>query len=478
MSDYTLFEEASQLPVMWTPHPYQRSGIIKMVSQAAAGLFFDPGLGKTSTTLMAFKILKDKGFVKKMLVIAPLRVCHNVWPKEVLKWANFSGLSVCVLHGPKKDALLGVDADIYCVNPDGLQWLFSEGRVGRLGVDMLVVDESTQFKNSTSKRFKLLKKELDRFKRRYILTGTPAPNGLMDLFGQIYLLDRGLCLGRFITRFRQTYFEPTGFGGYDWKLKPGAAEAIHETIRPLCMRLSAEDYLELPELVVHNISVTLPPAARRLYDQVHEDFLAEVSSTEVLTTVSAGAASIKCRQIANGAVYRDNREAYEDSADQWLHVHDEKIEALGSLIDELSGQPLLLAYEFEHDKARLKKAFPQITFASDFKASEFSEVEDRWNRGEIEVLAGHPRSMGHGLNLQGAGQHVAWFGLTWDLELYDQFNRRVLRQGNSFKHVFVHHIIADKTVEVLVGRALGRKDRTQRELLDSLRVVVGAEETF
>lgn len=452
----------------WTPHAYQLHAVKFLLTHGAAALFLDPGLGKTSIVLKAFQHLLKAGTSERMLVVAPLRVCYLVWPAEAQKWADFQHLRVEVLHGPKKQQALEREADVYVINPEGLEWLFSEGRFKKLGADLLVVDESSKFKHTNTRRFKMLKPFLPKFSRRWILTGTPAPNGLMDLFGQVFLLDLGRALGQFITRFRDTFFNQVGF---EYRLKVDGAERIHEAIKPLALRLRDEDHLELPKIVVNDIRVVLPPKARAVYDDMEQRMFAELDAGEV-TAVSAGVASMKCRQIANGGIYRDRAERAmaKTKREEWALIHDAKTDALEDLVEELAGQPLLIAYEFNHDLERLRARFgkdlPYI--GAGVSPKQTAELEAAWNRGELPIMAGHPASIGHGLNLQRAGNHVAWYSITWDLELYDQFLRRVRRQGNKHTHVFLHRFIASQTVDELVVASLRFKDRTQTTFLDAL----------
>jgi len=421
--------------------------------------------------LAAILLLKQMHLINKVLVIAPLRVCYSVWPREIQKWRDFSGLTISVLHGTDKDGALAAPADIYVINPEGLAWLMEGKRFKQAGFDVLVIDESSKFKHTDTLRFRLLKPHLKSFRRRWILTGTPAPNGLMDLFGQVYIMDEGAALGRYITHYRNEFFNATGFGGYTWELKDGAAETIYERLRPYVLRLAAKDYLELPERVENIIKVTLPPKSRKAYDQMEQVMLAELANGEVVTALGAAAATMKCRQLANGGLYRQLDIAPAVNSDRWQDFHTAKTDAILDLVEELNGSPLLVAYDFEHDRHRLLAALgkdtPWIGGGTTPKAS--AEIERLWNAGKIPVLLGHPQAMGHGLNLQGSCGHVAWHSLTWDLELYQQFTQRVLRQGNTNKRVVVHHIIAEDTIDEVVLRALRTKDRTQGSLLNALK---------
>lgn len=467
MSKYTTMptkqlELSSQLSKKdWSPHAYQKKTIKFMLQNACAGLFLDPGLGKTSITLATLKILKKEKLANKVLIIAPLRVCYSVWPKEAKKWTDFEKLSITILHGKDKEKNLEKQHDIYLINPEGLVWLCKKN-FKKLGFDVLVVDESSKFKATNTQRFKLLRNILPYFRRRYILTGTPVPNGLMDLFGQIYILDLGNALGKFITHYRSTYFYPSGFGGYDWKLQENAEAKIQEKIKPLTIRLEDKDYLELPEIIINNIYIDLPVHAREVYDEMEKELIIGLESGEIVAA-NAAVASAKCCQIANGGIYNEEGKVH--------HLHTEKIEAVEELLEELQGAPALIAYDFHHDLERLQnvlgKDAPYIGGGVTPKRA--AELENAWNRGELPFLLGNPASVSHGLNLQDAGNHVIWHSLTWNFEHYDQFIKRVRRQGNKYKQVFVHRIIARDTVDEAKVMALAFKDNTQRSLLNGLK---------
>lgn len=465
-------------------HKYQREAVKFLLSHGAAALLLDPGMGKTAVVLKAFAALLKAKTARRMLIVAPLRVCQLVWPAEVGEWEDLGHLRVGVLHGPNKEKVLAdLDSyDILVVNPEGLPWLLT-GRATSsptvdmkrwksFGFDLLCIDELTKFKSTKGTRFKLLKQVLRTFQRRWGLTGTPAPNGLIDLFGQMYVLDLGNALGQYVTHYRMEYFVNPDNNGWKWVLQPGAAERIYARIAPLAMRASAEDHLELPELVPLKVFVDLPPKVRKLYDEVEDDLLAELDEKKVVAANSA-AASTKCRQIANGAVYIDDDLASRVAGKtrSVMDLHDEKVSALKDLVDELNGAPLFVAYEFNHDIDRLRAAFPHAVFMCDAKTiTQAKEVERAWSANEISLLFGHPASVGHGLNFQkGSAQHVAWFSMFWDLELYDQFIRRVRRQGNKSKRVFVHHIMARDTVDETVYHVQRAKARTQTALLAALQ---------
>ena len=467
---YSLSELSSK---DWKPHDYQKKAIKFLLEHAAAGLFLDPGLGKTSIVLGAVKILKSQKLLFKTLVIAPLRVCYGVWPAEAQKWNDFHDLKMVVLHGKDKELALKQEADIYVINPEGLDWLLSNNRLKSLKIDTLVIDESSKFKHTQTKRFKQLKPLLGKFARRWILTGTPAPNGLMDLFGQIYILDLGRAFTPYITKFRLEFFDSVGFGGYTYIPKKGSEERIHELIRPLTLRLEAADYLELPELINNYIYVELPPPVRKIYDQMQEIFMAGVGEDKLLVASTAAVAGMKCRQIANGGVFLGLDYTPAVASDQWQQLHMEKNNALGDLMEELGGQQLLIVYEFQHDLERIRQLFKgrtDVAFAADYSAKKFTEIEQAWNKRELTYLVVQPQSVGHGLNLQYSfAQHICFYSQIWDLEVYEQVIQRILRQGNEAPHVTVHHIVARKTTDEAVVRGLHMKAGVQNRLLLALK---------
>ena len=425
-----------------------------MLGQGAVGLFLDPGLGKTSICLGALRVLKRLGYVKKTLIIAPLRPAYAVWPGEIWKWEEFQEFDYVVLHGPEKDTRLEEDVDLYIINPEGLKWLIEQNLPD---FDCLIVDESTKFKDSTTKRFKYLKKMLPMFKRRWILTGTPMPNTLLDLFGQIYILDSGHALERYITHFRLKYFYKPGYNAWEWKPQPGAFDRVVDKIAALIMQLRAEDYLEMPELQYVDVPVYLPEDAMQTYKSVEDDFIAALDEGVILAA-NAAAAGTKCRQIANGAVYME---------DDYVTLHDAKLEALDDILEELSGHPVLLLYEFNHDRERILQRYKNVTDVKTDK--DINKLVNDFNAGDIPILLGHPASMGHGLNLQGTCHHVIWFGITWNFEHYDQAIRRVYRQGQESDYVRVYHLVSQGTLDSKVLSALQKKERGQNELLNALR---------
>lgn len=473
------------LPQPWQPRKYQLKAVKFLLEHACAGLLLDPGLGKTSITLAALSFLKKRKLIGKVLLIAPLRPCYTVWPNEIKKWADFNHLTYAIAHGPTRDEALRADVDIVIINPEGIDKLLgvSKEKHGKrlsvsvdmklwksYGFDMLVVDELSKFKHHQTSRFKAMKHVLHTFSRRWGLTGSPAANGLLDLFGQAYMLDMGLALTPYITRYRETFFVPDKYG-FDWTIMEGAEERIYERLSPLVLRMG-DDVLDMPELVENNIFVTLPESVRAIYDAIEKDFITALENRTV-TAQTAAAASTKLRQIANGGVFLDPQMLASGlllpkSQREWADLHSEKTIALRDLVDELQGSPLLVAYDFEHDLARLRDAFKEDVFACDYNMKQFTKLEAAWNAGDIPLLFGHPQSVGHGLNLQGSGHHVAWHSMTWNLELYEQFIRRVYRQGNKHKRVFVHHIMATGTIDEVIYGTLKIKDGSQKALFDGL----------
>jgi SNF2 family DNA or RNA helicase len=408
-------------------------------------------------TLSALRALKAAKKLKAALVIAPLRVAHMVWPAEAEKWTDFHGLKVVVLHGKDKDRLLVEPADVYIINPEGLPWLFQQ----RLLPDWctLVVDESTKFKSWRAQRTKLLRSQLNRFQRRWILTGTPAPNGIEDLFSQIFICDAGQALGRFITHFRSRYMVQTGYMGYDWAPKEGAVEEIEERIRHLVIRLDAADWLKLPKLIHNRIVVELPSPVQELYKQLEREFFVQLK-TGAINAATAATAGIKLRQLVGGQVYDETRQVHA--------VHEAKIDALEDLLEELGGQPLLVAVAFLPEVLALRERFGKVPYlGGGVSRAEAQATVDGWNSGKHKLVLAHPASVSHGLNLQG-GRHVCWYNLTWNLEEYDQFIRRVWRQGQK-RQVVCHSIVAADTIDVDIERALRNKKKLMQSLLDAMK---------
>lgn len=462
----------------WSPHAYQKKAVKFLLEHGAAALFLDPGLGKTSISLAAFSFLKKKGVASKALIIAPLRVAHQVWPSEAAQWADFAHLKVVVLHGPKKEELLHEDADIYVINPEGLEWLvygkgkrtFDTRRWRALGFDTLIIDELTKFKHSKGVRFKALKNVLGTFSRRWGLTGTPAANGLIDLFGQCFVLDLGNALGQYITHFRLKYFINPDGQGWKWLPQPGAQERIYEQLKPLALRMSAEDYLSLPPLDDIVVKLDLPTAARKAYDALEDELLALIGESRKVVASQAAAGSALW-QICNGGLYVDDDvlSLLKGKERGTIVMHDAKTDYLEELVDELNGQPILVAYQFKHDLERLKARFGKrlTTFVGDPKKDK--AIEDAWNRNEIEMLAGQQDAIGHGLNLQmGGAAHLFHYANTWNFETWDQIIRRIRRQGTKATRIRRYVPIMRDTTDEDRMYAVKHKDKGQKALFDAL----------
>lgn len=440
----------------YVAHDYQTVATDFIIDKKEAGLFLDMGLGKTVVTLTAIEKLKNDFFeVDRVLVIAPKRVAEGTWPDEMSKWRHIGGLSVSMILGsPKKRReALAVSADVYVITRDNVSWLVDElGK--RWFFDMVVVDELSSFKNHQSKRFKKLKRVRPLVKRVVGLTGTPAPNGYMDLWAQVYLLDRGERLGKTITEYRRRYFNALYRHGYnEYEIKEGAKEEIDSRIADICVSMKARDYLDMEEPTKITRLARMEEKELKLYKQMEKDAVLELSEDEI-TALSAAAVTNKLLQLANGAVYTDG--------DQVLKVHDKKLDVLCELIEEAQGEPVLVFYNFKHDKRRIVDRIPGVCFL------ETDEDVRRWNNKEISVLLAHPASAGHGLNLQGGGSIVVWFGLNWSLELYLQANARLNRQGQK-EPVRIFHIVTEHTVDERVLAVLQGKHVRQEDLLRSIR---------
>jgi len=437
----------------WTPHPYQIRAVETMVKQCGAGQLLDPGMGKTTAALAAFEVLRGYDYAKKMLVIAPIKPMYGTWRQEARKWDDFNHFSFAILHGGKKAEALQENVDIHIINPEGIAWLSKQPNLPKW--DVLCVDESTKFKRSNTARFKLLKKLMPEFYYRWILTGTIQPNGLLDLFGQVYIMDLGKNLGKYITHYKNKYFYTTGFGGYTFKPIPGAMEEIAENIAHMTLKLDAEDYLEMPEFNRIIRPVTLPPEAMAAYKEVEKEFIVQLKSGTVVAA-NAAAAGTKCRQIANGAVY--------DSENEVHFVHDAKVQALEEIVEETNGAPLLILYEFRHDldciMALLGKDAVCMTGVTGIR---LERTIDRFNSGELKYLIAYAGST-HGLNIQGYCHHMVWYGITWNLEHYIQTVWRLYRQGQSAKMVLCYMLVATGTLDERVVDVLDHKENDQAKL--------------
>lgn len=415
-------------------------------------------MSKTSITLTAINdLLFDSFEIHKVLVVAPLRVARDTWSAEIEKWEHLKNLRYSVVVGTEQERIsaLRTPADIYIINRENVQWLVEESGL-TFDFDMAVIDELSSFKNHQSKRFKAFMKVRPKLKRIVGLTGTPASNGLMDLFAEFKLLDMGERLGRFIGQYRNTYFQPDKRNGmviYSYKPLPDAEQRIYDKISDITISMKAADHLTMPELVSTEYTVQLSDKEREKYDRLKKDLVLSTEDNEV-TAANAASLSNKLSQMANGAVYSD--------AGETVHIHDRKLDALEDIIESMNGRPLLVAYWFKHDLERIRKRFE----IREIKSS--ADISD-WNSGKIPVALIHPASAGHGLNLQSGGSALVWFGLTWSLELYQQTNARLWRQGQAADTVVIQHIIAKGTIDEQIMKALKAKDTTQEALVAAVK---------
>lgn len=449
----------------FTPHEYQKFCIQKILDVKKVGIWQDMGLGKTVTTLTAVKELKYNRFqVCKVLVIAPKKVAEGTWTKEAAKWDHTKMLRVSPVLGSqaKRIRALNTPADLYVINRENVCWLVDYYR-NAWPFDMVVIDESSSFKSHSAKRFKALAGISSRISRMVELTGTPSPNGLADLWSQVYLLDGGERLGKRYSQFRERYFQPDKCGAdgmiYSYEAKPGTEESILAKISDICISMKAEDYLELPDLTYHEVPVELDKKSWKAYQDLERKMILELpEDDELISVTSAAALSNKLLQLANGAVYDEDRQVHE--------VHDCKIEAFLELVESLQGKPVLVFYNYQHDRERILKALAK----SELRIRELktTQDEDDWNAGRIDILLTHPASSAYGLNLQQGGNHVIWFGLTWNYELYTQANKRLHRQGQVNK-VIIHHLVSTGTRDEDVMTALKRKDDVQNWVMESLK---------
>jgi len=444
----------------FVPHKYQEHGIERIESGESVMLAMEMGLGKTVTTLTGLQTLIEKGIANNTLLIAPLRVARNVWPDEIAKWDHLN-INYSLVLGTKAERIkaLKVDADVYIINVDNLKWLVDQlPKSSAWPFDTVIIDESSQFKNWSTTRFKSLRKVRPFIRQVIELTGTPAPTHLLNLWAQVFLLDMGQRLGKAVTRFRSQYFESTDYFQRVWVPRLGAQDKILELIADVCVSMKAADYLDLPPCTFNDVYVDLPFAARHMYEQMEREMLITLTSGSVEAANHAVVAG-KCMQLCNGAIYTDDEK-------NWETVHDEKIKALDSIIEEAQGKPILLAYTYQHDLARLKAKYKSIVTLDD---GDDTDIIAAWNRGEIEMLACHPASAGHGLNLQDGGHIAVWFGLNWSLELYLQFNARLDRQGQKVP-VMIHRILARETIDTLVLDRLANRTTTQEAVKNFIKL--------
>lgn len=452
----------------FVPHDYQQYCIDRVVHDPAVALFLEPGLGKTAISLFAVRELKYfRWQICKCLVIAPKKVAELTWSKEAAKWEQLSTLRVVKVLGSRAQrvAALEASADVYVINRENVQWLV-EYYGHRWPFDMVIIDESSNFKNHRAKRFKALKMVRNKIKKLVELTGTPSPRSLLDLWAQVYLLDGGKRLGRTITSYRETYFTPGRRNGniiFEYSLRPGAEEAIHAAISDICVSMREQDYLQLPELVFDTIPVQLDAKAQRDYKHFEREALLHIDEETLLTANNAASLSGKLLQLCNGAVYNEEHEAVE--------VHTCKLDALLETVEQLGGEHAVICYDFKHDLTRIQVAFEKAGIYKKYRVAVYkSDAEgEAWNRGEIDLLLVQPVSCAYGLNLQDGGRHIIWFGLTFDAEVYLQTNKRLHRQGQPYP-VFVHLLAVQGGRDDDAVASVAGKERTQNYLLDSLKV--------
>lgn len=469
-------KQKKKFTTIFKPKFWQVKSIEWMIEKAAAGLFLAPGLGKTVCALAAFYILRNKGYVDKMLVIAKRRIIYQVWPQEIEKW-NLP-FTFAIVHGQSKDKhgktkklrALESDADIYLINYEALPWLMRQPRhVKKFVNGMLVCDESSMVKNWSASRTKTLKRLLPIFKRRYILSGSPTPNSIMDIFSQIFILDMGRSLGKYITDFRNEYFYTVGpkeWGQFALK-ELSCEQKIYKKIRHLVLRFST-DLLNLPPLIPLTRTVVLSPTARKIYNDIEQEFVAFIQN-KTLTAANAGVASSKCRQIAGGNVYLpQEKDAQGRITKPYLTVHNEKILELQMLIAELRGLPCLVAYEFDHERKEIQKVLKCPHVGGGTTDREADKLLMQWNRGELPVLLGQPASIAHGLNLQGTKGAVIYYSCGWNFDDHDQFKRRLWRQGQKHK-VLCYYLMTEDTIDDHVLSVLTLKGANQQKLFDALQ---------
>ena len=447
----------------YSPYEYQSYATNFILTHPAAAVFLDMGLGKSVIALTAiFDLCLDSFLVRKVLVIAPLRVARDTWPEEIQKWDHLHGLTYSVALGTETErkAALMHRASVFIINRENVQWLIEESGLP-FDYDMVVIDELSSFKSYQAKRFRSLLKVRPTVTRIVGLTGTPSGNGLMDLWAEFRILDMGIRLGRFITRFRTTYFTPDKRNGqvvFSYKPLPGAEADIYRKISDITISMRAADHLKMPECVINEVKVKLSAEERQAYDRFKRELVVSLKGEEI----DAGNAAVlagKLSQMANGAVYGENKRV--------LPVHERKLDALEDLIEAANGKPVLVAYWFKHDLARIQEQLRKLHIP--FATLDTAESIVRWNQAELPVALIHPASAGHGLNLQAGGSTIIWFGLTWSLELYQQTNARLWRQGQKADSVVISHIIASGTIDERIMTALQKKDKTQTALIDAVK---------
>lgn len=451
--------------MQYIPHDYQSYSIQRVADGAAVGLFLQPGLGKTVITLSAVNILKYfRWQVSKVLVVAPKKVAEATWSKEAAKWEHLQHLRISTVLGSvaKRIKALNTPADVYVTNRENVEWLVDYYRQA-WPFDMVVLDESTSFKNPQSKRFKAVKRVRRYIKRMVLLTGTPSSKGLIDLWAQVYLLDGGERLGQTLGAYRERYFDPDQRSRtqiFSYKAKDGAENAVLSAISDICISMKAEDYLQLPDYIEHEIPIILDTKTKKAYDQFERDLLLEVDE-DIITAGTAGVLVGKLLQYCNGAVY--------GTEGQVVPVHNCKLEAYTELLEQLDGEHCLTFYGYQHDRDRILAYLQQ--HRRDLRVRVYKGVadEDAWNNGEVDVLLVHPASCAYGLNLQAGGRHVVWYGLNWSFELNDQGNRRLYRQGSPYDKVFVHYLVVQGCEDEDVMATIRDRTDTHEAVMRALK---------
>lgn len=446
----------------YNPHEYQAFATKFIETHPVSAILLDMGLGKSVITLSAiFELCLDRFEIRKVLVIAPLRVARDTWSAEINKWDHLKGLTYSVAIGTEAErrTALQKPASLYIINRENVSWLVESSGLP-FDYDMVVIDELSSFKSHQSKRFKSLMKVRPFVKRVVGLTGTPSSNGLMDLWAEFRILDMGKRLGRFITHYRDEFFLPDKRNGqviFSYKPKEGANEEIYRRISDITISMKSTDYLKMPECVINEVRVRLSGSERKIYDGLKKNLVLQIGGSEI-DAGNAAALSNKLSQMANGAVY--------DADKNVINIHDRKLEALEDLIEASNGKPVLIAYWFKHDLERIKQRFAVRELRSS------KDISD-WNCGTIPVAVIHPASAGHGLNLQSGGSTLIWFGVTWSLELYQQTNGRLWRQGQKAETVVIHHILTENTVDEKIMKALRDKKQTQTALIEAVKAEIG-----
>jgi SNF2 family DNA or RNA helicase len=454
--------------------PYQNAGVDFLISRRGAGLFLDIGLGKTATALTVISELRRFGY-GPCLVLGPIRVIETVWRHEAREWEHLQHLKFSLVRGNEDERIeaLQKDADIYLVNPDLLRWLFKALRKP-YGFEILVVDESSMFKKAGAKRFRILRYKLKHFERRYILTGSPTPNRILEMWTQAFIMDLGRRLGTRSTVFKSRFYEPVVPNDWDpaksvnylpWVPKEGAEKKIYSLVADVILRIDAKDHLDLPEVTYNKVKIKLPPEAQRIYNEVEDTAFAAIDERHTITAANAAVALMKCRQIANGIIYVHPNEFSKDQRVKIKTIHKAKLDAVGEILDETSS-PVIVVYNFVHELKLLQKSFPGVVLS---ESKDISKTVRRWNAGRIPILYLHPMSGGHGLNLQYGGHTMVWLGLTFSYEQWIQTVGRINRQGQKYP-VMIHIITALKTIDIMMGKVLKGKAQKQGEFFDYLKL--------